>query len=139
MKSLLFALSLPSHLCLLIFNVHTLMSDSIFCSCSQSCHRYNGDCRLEVNDPVPSSLGSRSFPRSGFGTVPTLRSSQEASKTVVTARLHPRTVPEGLQRKDLRGYHSYFHQNCTHLNKKESGALAGSVGRLARGRLISAD
>lgn len=27
MKSLLFALSLPSHLCLLIFNVHTLMSE----------------------------------------------------------------------------------------------------------------
>ncbi|TKS67447.1 Speckle-type POZ protein-like A HIB -like protein 2 [Collichthys lucidus] len=50
----------------------------------QSCHRYNGDCRLEVNDPIPSSLGSRGLPCPGVSTVPTLWSSQEASKTVLT-------------------------------------------------------
>lgn len=47
----------------------------------------------------------------------------------------PRTVPEGLQRKDLRGYHSYFHQNCTHLNLREEGEEEGNneeSGALAR-------
>lgn len=104
-----------------------------FCMCLQSCYRYNGDCRLEVNDPVPSSLGSRSLSCPGFSTVPTLRSSQEAPKTVLTARLCPRTLLEvwsmGLQkRRTSKDTTLYFHQNWTHLNKEEWGFLARDVG-----------
>lgn len=104
-----------------------------FCMCLQSCYRYNGDCRLEVNDPVPSSLGSRSLSCPGFSTVPTLRSSQEAPKTVLTARLCPRTLLEvwsmGLQkRRTSKDATLYFHQNWTHLNKEEWGFLARDVG-----------
>lgn len=100
--------------------MHALMSDPLLSPPLppfQSCHRYNGDRGLEVNDPVAPSLGRRSLPRAGLGPVPPLRSSQEASKTVVTPP--PGTVAEGLQWKDLRRYHSDFHQNCTHLNSRE--------------------
>lgn len=57
------------------------------------------------------------------------------------------SVAESLQRKDSRGCHSDFHQNCTHLNSREEEEWGrrrverwpGSVGSLARGRPISAN
>lgn len=103
-----------------------------FCLCLQPRHRYNGDRRLEVNDPIPSSFGSRGLPSSGISAVPTFWSSQEASKTVLTSWQWPRTVSEGQLKKDPWGFYSYFHQNCAHLNKEEWSFLAGDVGRLAR-------
>lgn len=119
MKPRLFALSLPPRLCLLIFNVHTVVSDPVGSSpphpppppplsLFQSCHGYNGDCGLEVNDPVAPSLGRRSLPRSGLGTVPPLRSSQEAPKTVVTARLRPRDCSRGSAKEGLAGFPLLF-------------------------------
>lgn len=157
MKPHLFALSLPPRLCLLIFNVHTLVSDPLLSSSPpplssfQSCHRYNGDCGLEVNDPVAPSLGRRSLPRSGLGAVPPLRSSQEASKTVVTARLRPRDCSRGSAKEGLAGLPLLFPPKLHTLEFKRRRRRGGkgmrrrverwpgSVGRLARGRLISAD
>ncbi|CAM4605059.1 unnamed protein product [Leuciscus chuanchicus] len=52
-----------------------------------SCHGHNGDRRLEVNDPVSSSLSGGGFPCACVGTVPPLRLAQEAPKTVVTTFL----------------------------------------------------
>lgn len=117
------------------------------CLCLQSRHRHNGDRRLEVNDPVPSSLGSWSLPCPGFCTVPTLWSSEEAPKTVLTARLCSWTIKKGvkhgffLQRKGLVSVPLfYFHQNWTHLNKEEWSFLTRDVGgRLAHGSLTSVD
>lgn len=155
MKPHLFALSLPPRLCLLIFNVHTLVSDPLLSSppplsLFQSRHRYNGDCGLEVNDPVAPSLGRRSLPRTGLGTVPPLRSSQEASKTVVTARLRPRDCSRGSAKEGLAGLPLLFPPKLHTLEfkrrrrgrktmRRRVERWPGSVGRLARGRLISAD
>lgn len=52
---------------------------------------------MEVNDPVPSTLGSWSLPCPGFGSVPPLWSSKEATKTVLTAWLWPRTKLKGVK------------------------------------------
>ncbi|KAL4636259.1 speckle-type POZ protein-like A isoform X1, partial [Arapaima gigas] len=49
----------------------------------QSSNGHNGDCRLEVNDPVPPSLSGRGFPCSSVRTVPSLRPAQETHKAVL--------------------------------------------------------
>ncbi|KTG44992.1 hypothetical protein cypCar_00001697 [Cyprinus carpio] len=60
------------------------MADSLLAAADKSRHGHNGDCGLEVNDPVSSSLSGRGFPRARVSTMPPLRSAQEAPKTVMT-------------------------------------------------------
>lgn len=139
-------------MCTLSCLIPFFLSSSPPLSSFQSCHRYNGDCGLEVNDPVAPSLGRRSLPRSGLGTVPPLRSSQEASKTVVTARLRPRDCSRGSAKEGLAGLPLLFPPKLHTLEFKRRRRRGGkrrmrrrverwpgSVGRLARGRLMSAD
>lgn len=128
-----FALSLPPRLCLLIFNVHALLSDSLLrLAPFQSCHRHNGDRGLEVNDPVAPSLGRRSLPRAGLGPVSPLRSSQEASKTVVTGPLCSReSATEGLAGLPLwfpPKLHTLEFKRRRRMREEESGAVARQCG-----------
>lgn len=50
---------------------------------SQPRRRHNGDSGLEGNDPVSSTLSGRGFPRSGFGSVPSVRPAQEEAQAVL--------------------------------------------------------
>ncbi|TRZ22199.1 hypothetical protein HGM15179_004905 [Zosterops borbonicus] len=68
------------------------MADNLLAAADKPSNRHNGNCRLEVHDPLPPSLSSRGLSRSGVCTVSTVWHSTQTAKTVLRSSMNSREI-----------------------------------------------